>query len=423
MRYIYSFILYLALPFILLRLWWKSRKLLAYKQRWAERLAYIPNFSQQRNIWIHSVSVGETIAAILLARAILRRHPDMHIVITTMTPTGSDMASRHASEHIHHVYVPYDLPDAVKRFLKRVRPKLIIVMETELWPNMLHYSAKQHIPILLANARLSPRSAKGYRYIKQLTRNMLNCIQLIAAQTQEDAKRFIALGADPQKVINAGSIKFDTEIPKDLVQQGKFLRASWDVERPVWIAASTHPGEDEIILDAFTKIREVLPTTLLILVPRHPERFKDVANLCQQRKFSVVKRSQGQPCSINTSIFLGDSLGELFLFYSASDVAFVGGSLVSVGGHNLLEPAALGLPVVTGPHLFNFAEISRLLSEAKAAQIVHDENELAISLIQLLQDSRLRKEMGEKGHHVVEQNRGALEKHLKWIDQQLINLQ
>lgn len=423
MRYIYSFILYLALPFILLRLWWKSRKLLAYKQRWRERLGYIPTFHQSDMIWIHSVSVGETIAAILLARALLRRHPKLHITITTMTPTGSDMASRHANERIHHVYVPYDLPDAVQRFLARVQPKLIIVMETELWPNMLHYSAKQQIPILLANARLSPRSAKGYQYIRRFTRNMLNCIQLIAAQTQEDARRFIALGADPGKVIVAGSIKFDTEIPKDLVQQGKFLRASWDVERPVWIAASTHPGEDEIILDAFAKIREVLPTTLLILVPRHPERFKDVANLCQQRKFSVVKRSQGQPCSINTDVFLGDSLGELFLYYSASDVAFVGGSLVSVGGHNLLEPAALSLPIVTGPYLFNFTEISRLLKEADAARIIHNENELALLMIELLQDFLLRKEMGERGHNVVEQNRGALEKHLSWIDAQLINLQ
>lgn len=420
MRYIYSFILYLAFPFIFLRLWWKSRKLSAYKHRWLERLGFITPLASTNNIWIHSVSVGETVVAIRLARAIQEYQPQVNILITTMTPTGSDMVKRQQNPSFQHVYVPYDLPGAVKRFLKAVRPKLIVIMETELWPNILYYAHKQKIPILLANARLSARSAKGYRYVQHFSQSMLNCIDLIAAQTQEDAERFISLGAKKDKLMIAGSIKFDTDIPKDLVQQGKFLRASQDVARPVWIAASTHSGEDELILDAFSIVRQTLPTTLLILVPRHPERFKDVARLCQQRGFTVTKRSQGQPVAIDTQIFLGDSLGELFLYYAASDVAFVGGSLVATGGHNLLEPAALGLPVLTGPHLFNFTEISRLLSDAGAIKIVQNSNELAQQLITLLQNPASQKSMGEKGQQVVEQNRGALQKHLAWIESRIL---
>lgn len=419
MRYLYSFLLYLILPFILLRLWWKARRLPAYRHRWWERLGFIKPITEPFSIWIHGVSVGETIAAIPLMQELHQRFPQYAIVMTTMTPTGSELASKQIMDKIYHVYIPYDLPDSVARFIHRIRPKLAIIMETELWPNILHQLAKNNIPVMLANARLSARSAKGYRYISGLTHTLLNHIHFIAAQTAEDARRFISLGANAENVQVTGSIKFDTQIPHDMVLQGKLLRASWDIDRPVWIAASTHAGEDEKILNAFATVRKKLPTTLLILVPRHPERFHSVETLCIQKGYNVIKRREGLPCLIDTDIFLGDSLGELFLYYAASDVAFVGGSLVAVGGHNLLEPAALGLPIISGHHLFNFTEISRLLYEADALIIVHKEQELAQAVIHLLQDNMLRKKMGEHGAKVVEKNRGALQKHLQWIDEHL----
>jgi 3-deoxy-D-manno-octulosonic-acid transferase len=336
-----------------------------------------------------------------------------------MTPTGSDMVRRHQDSRIHHAYVPYDLPGALARFLKRVQPKLIIIMETELWPNTLHLAQKQQIPVMLANARLSARSARGYSYIRSLTRKMLSSIHLIAAQSQEDADRFIKLGALPNRVCVFGSIKFDMQTPKDLIQQGKLLRASWDIDRPVWIAASTHQKEEEIILQAFKKIRQKLPTALLILVPRHPERFKEVAQLCLEENFNLVKRSEGIPCSVDTAIFLGDTLGELFLYYAAADVAFVAGSLIPIGGHNLLEPAALELPVISGPHLANFNEISKLLKDADALRIVQNEQELAEQVIYLLMQTKERQRLGQNAKHVVEANRGAVTKHLAWIETQL----
>lgn len=419
-RYLYSFILYLILPFILLRLWWKSRKLPAYKTRWLERLGYGPVLNSKTPVlWIHAVSVGESIAALVLAKELLKQHPQLSLMLTTMTPTGSDMVMRYQDPRIHHSYVPYDLPVAITRFLKRVRPKLIIIMETELWPNTLHLAQKEKIPLMLANARLSARSARGYSYIRWLTRKMLRSIHLIAAQSQEDADRFIKLGALADHVQVYGSIKFDMQAPKDLIQQGKLLRASWDIDRPVWIAASTHQREEEIILQAFKLIRQKLQTALLILVPRHPERFKDVAQLCIDENFNIIKRSQGIPCSVDTDIFLGDSLGELFLYYAAADVAFVAGSLIPIGGHNLLEPAALGLAVISGPYLSNFNEISKLLKNADALRIVNNHHELAEQVIYLLTQNQERQRLGQNSKQVVEANRGAVAKHLAWIEQQL----
>ncbi|HVV68463.1 MAG TPA: lipid IV(A) 3-deoxy-D-manno-octulosonic acid transferase [Gammaproteobacteria bacterium] len=419
MRYLYSLLFYLSTPAIFLRLWWKGRKLPGYRQRWAERLGFIQSMAADGCIWLHAVSVGELIAARPLITSLQARYPQLTLVITNMTASGSGLAAQLAGERLRYYYVPYDMPDVVNRFLNRTRPRLAIIMETELWPNLLHYTSKRKIPILLANARLSGKSAQGYQHIAMLVKPMLQKISVIAAQTQEDAKRFKALGADPARTLVWGNMKFDVKTPLDLVEKGQALRASWGQRRPTLIAASTHAGEEEQILQAFTELRKTWPTSLLILVPRHPDRFDEVAVLCQKRGFSTIRRSQGQACTPETQIFLGDSLGELFLYYAAADVAFVGGSLVAVGGHNLLEPAALGLPIVTGPQLFNFTEIYHLLQQVNAVICVNNEKELATTWSALLEDEAKRIQMGEQARMVVETNRGAVEKHLDYIATQM----
>ena len=421
MRYLYSLTFYLLFPMILLRLWWKGLKVPAYRQRLKERLGFFPTLPEPGCIWIHAVSLGEMIIAIPIINALKKRYPHLKFLITTMTVTGSGLASKQVNDELSHVYVPYDLPGVVQRFLNRVQPRMLIIMETELWPNLLHYTASRKIPILLANARLSERSARGYRFIPALTRQMLLNINLIAAQTKEDAERFNRLGADSKRVAVVGNVKFDTPVPMELVEQGYALRRSWMGSRPTVIAASTHAGEEEKILKAFSELIKTFPEALLILVPRHPERFEEVALLCKKCGYSVVRRSENQPCNMETQVFLGDSLGELFLYYAASDVAFVGGSLVPIGGHNLLEPAALGLPIISGPHIFNFARISKLLQEADALVWVDDEKSLAKIWSELLSDEFRRTEMGKRGMGVLEGNRGALQRHLDSIAELLFS--
>ncbi len=419
MRYLYSLIFYLGMPAIFLRLWWKGRKSPGYRQRWGERLGFINALTAENCIWLHAVSVGELIAAKPLINNLRQRYPQQTLVITSMTVSGSVLAGQLAGDKVCCFYVPYDMPAVVKRFLDRTRPCLAIIMETELWPNLIHYTAQRKIPILLANARLSAQSATGYQRIAKLLKPMLQQISTIAAQTAEDARRFISLGADPERTLVWGNMKFDVKVPVELVDKGHLLRSSWGERRPTVIAASTHAGEEEQILQAFAELRKSWPTCLLMLVPRHPDRFNEVAVLCQRRGFSTVRRSDSVPCSAETQVFLGDSLGELFLYYAAADVAFVGGSFVTVGGHNLLEPAALGLPIVTGPQLFNFTEIFNLLEQAEAIVQVNDAKGLAETWSALLGDEIGSRGMGERARAVVEKNRGSLERHLDYIATQL----
>lgn len=420
MHHIYNFLIYLLSPLLLVRLWWRGRRYSAYRKRWAERFGVFKTPVINNSIWVHAVSYGESVAAESLIKKLQQHYPKKIIVVTTMTPTGSERMVTTFGNSIFHVYVPYDFPDAAARFLNHIHPQLAIIMETELWPNILHQCAKRNIPILLANARLSAKSLHGYRMIRRLTTTMLNCITMIAAQTQTDADRFLQLGADAKKTIVTGSIKFDFNVPTALVHEGRALRHSWDIDRPAWIAASTHPGEEEKILEVFALIRKKLPNTLLILVPRHPERFDEVATLCQEKNYQIIRRSEGKPCRIDTDIFIGDSMGELFLFYAAADVAFVGGSLVPVGGHNLLEPAAIGLATITGPHFFNSTEITLMLEKQSAITVVNNEQELADTTIALLQNEKLRNQQGAYGQEIVKQNRGALEKHLQWIERYIV---
>src|SRR3990167_8790303 len=385
MRIIYTIIYYLIMPFILIRLLWRSRHTTGYRKRWNERFGYITQQNtHNKNIWIHAVSVGETIAAIPLVKALIKQyHPQYHFIVTTTTPTGSALVTQHLNNQVTHVYAPFDVPSAVARFLRRANITLCVIMETELWPNLLTMCKKQNIPIMLANGRLSERSSLRYQLIPSLTKHMLSTYHTVATQGVLDGERYLQLGLDPKKLVITGNIKFDIEIPDQLIQQGKDIREEIGIDRRVLIAASTHDGEEIIILNALKKIRREIPTLFLILAPRHPDRFQKAADLCAQMQFNIATRSRHAAMTEKTDILLVDTIGELQMIYAAADIAFVGGSLAPIGGHNLIEPAALGLPILTGPHLHNFTEISKLLQHAGAAQIVSNATEIADAVIAL----------------------------------------
>lgn len=416
MRRIYNFIFYLILPLILLRLLWKSYKLPAYRKRWPERLGFLRINPLNESIWLHAVSLGETNAALPLIKSLKARYPDTNIVVTVMTPTGSARIKEVFGDSVLHFYVPYDYSGAVNRFLNYINPRLLIIMEKELWPNILHYCEKRRIPVMLANAIVSKHSLSGYRKIKTLTKNMLKNVNIIAAQTQLDAQRFIYLGAEPGKVKVIGNIKFDITIPEGLIDKAKELRAALGANRNIWVAGSTHQGEEEKILQAHQKIKQFLPNTLLILVPRHPERFSEITELAKKQGFNVMRRSEQQAYNSETDILIGDTMGELLLFYAASDVAVVCGSFMpGIGGHNLLEPAALNIPVISGIFLDNCSEISQLLENAEALIKVNNVEELADAIIKLLKDPLLREKQSAAGFSVVARNRGVLNKLMDFI--------
>ena len=414
----YSLLLYLLTPLVLLRLAWRGIRAPAYWRRWGERFAWLPPVAAVPRIWIHAVSVGEAQAALPLVQALRERHPGHRLLITTTTPTGSARVRALFGDGVEHVYLPYDLPGAARRFLATFQPALALIMETELWPNLFHACRQRDIPLLVLNARLSERSLRGYRHMAALSRATLADIRWLAVQGESDARRFLSLGADPGQVRVCGSIKFDVHLPASLREEAEVLRRSFGVERPVWIAASTHEGEDEQVLEAFRRLRtaDAHPHALLVLVPRHPERFAAVASLCRAAGHRLVERSSGLPCTPDTDIYLGDTMGELPMLMAATDVVFMGGSLVPTGGHNMLEPAALGLPVVFGPHVFNFEEISARLLEAGAARQVRDAAGLAAVVTEWLADANARHEVGERGRVFVEDNRGARERMLALIE-------
>lgn len=405
-RTLYSALLYLTTPLVLARLLLRSRRAPAYRRRWAERFALIPP-AADRPIWIHAVSVGETIAAVPLIERLLKEHPRIPIVITTTTPTGSERVRALLGERVRHCYAPYDLPDVVARFFRRIRPRLVIIMETEIWPNWLAAARGRGIPVVLANARLSARSATGYRRMACLLRPTLGAFHTIAAQSEADARRFRALGAPAQRVRISGNVKFDLEISAACIAAGRKLRAALGPQRPVWIAASTHQGEETLVLEAQRAIRAHLPQALLILVPRHPERFEAVAALCHRRGILAARRSAADNVRPATQVYLADTMGELPQLYAVADVAFVGGSLVPVGGHNVLEPAALGLPVLVGPHVFNCAEIIARLEAAQGLVRVADAASLAQAVAGLLASEQRRRTLGERARQQVRANKGA----------------
>lgn len=407
MRSVYTLILYLLTPIALLRLIWRGRRAPAYWQRWGERFGFITATEGAAPIWVHAVSVGEVQAAVPLLRALSKRYPDVPLLVTTTTPTGSEQVQNLFEGRVRHVYMPYDLPGAVRRFLDSARPRLALIMETEIWPNLYHACSQRNIPVLLVNARLSARSAAGYRRVHRLTAATLGCLRGIAAQDRADAERLVELGAPPERVKVTGSIKFDMQVPASLTERAAVLRRDWGVQRPIWIAASTHEGEDELVLDAHRQIRARYPHALLVLVPRHPERFARVAALCREQGWNTVLRSEQVPTPTSAAVFVGDSMGELLLFFAAADVAFIGGSLIPHGGHNPLEASAQRVPVLFGPYMFNFELIAKLLLEAGAAREVGDSGQLADSVMNWLADPAARNIAGERGAAVVEANKGA----------------
>ncbi len=419
-RIIYSLLLYLAVPLVLLKMYFRGRKAPAYHKRWGERFAWIKAIPEDKPvIWVHSVSVGETIASAPMVKQLMVLYSNHQFVVTTMTPTGSDRVKALYGNTVHHVYCPYDLPDVQNRFLNRIRPSLALMVETELWPNTIAACHKRKIPVVIANARLSEKSAKGYGKLGGLTRRMMQQITLVACQNKADGERFKQLGLADQQLKITGSVKFDITVAPEIHTQAKALRNSWESEaggkRNILIAASTHQGEDEQILAAFKQILLQNPNTLLVLVPRHPERFHQVFQLIEKSNLSAIRHSQTSETSPNTQVVLGDTMGELMKLYATADVAFVGGSLIESGGHNMLEPAALGIPVLSGPSIFNFHEISQELVNSGGMKLVQSVDELAHQTSELLASPELRETMGQSGKVFVESNRGALLKVLNIV--------
>ena len=408
-RTLYSLLFHLLLPIIAGRLAWRAWRAPAYGRRIGERFALGLPAMRTGGIWVHAVSLGESIAAAPLIRELLVRYPGLPITVTSMTPTGSERIQALFGDKIQHCYLPYDLPWACARFFRHIQPRLALIMETELWPNHIHQCAKRGVPVVLANARLSERSAHGYARFAKLTAPMLAELSLIAAQTEAEAERFRLLGARHGCVEVTGSIKFDLSVDAQLQVRASQLRDEWGAtQRPVWIAASTHAGEDEIILAAHRQLLASFPQALLILVPRHPERFASVFELCKREGFASVRRSQGEAVTAQTQVLLGDTLGELLFLYALADLAFVGGSLVENGGHNLLEPAALGKPLLSGPHLFNFLEIAAQLRSAGDLLQVQDAAELQEQLQRLFAEPQQAAQMAMAGLAVLRANQGAL---------------
>ncbi|TKI04028.1 lipid IV(A) 3-deoxy-D-manno-octulosonic acid transferase [Martelella alba] len=407
---IYNIIIYLIQPLVWIRLLWRSRKAPAYRRRWAERYGFCANKVKPDGIMLHSVSVGETLAAIPLVRALRHRYPFLPITVTTMTPTGSERVQSALGKDVQHVYLPYDLPGAMNRFLDQVNPKLVIIMETELWPNLIKALYQRKIPLVVANARLSARSAKGYLRFGKFFGGIMRKITLIAAQNEEDGERFLSLGLKRNQLAVTGSLKFDISVTPALAARALTLRRQWASRRPVWIATSTHEGEEALLLQAHRQLLTEFPGLLLILVPRHPERFQIAKDMAQKAGFSLITRSSGDVPSAETQVVIGDTMGELMLLYGIADLAFVGGSLVERGGHNPLEAAAHAIPVLMGPHTFNFRDICAKLTEAGGLITVTDVPSLVKEITTMLTDEDYRLYYGRHAVEVLRQNQGALQR-------------
>jgi 3-deoxy-D-manno-octulosonic-acid transferase len=403
---LYRLALLLAVPLIPLRLLWRGRRERGYWQHWGERLAIEPVHATGA-LWIHAVSVGEMRAAQPLIAALRAAHPDVPLLLTCMTPTGRATAESLYGDFAHIAYLPYDYAWLARRFLRRTRPRVGILMETELWPNLIRAAARESVPLMLANARLSARSARGYARLPALTRASLAHIQCVAAQGEADAARLTALGAHAVTVV--GNLKFDITPPAEQLALGTAWRTRWG-PRPVLLAASTREGEEAALLRAFAAAAPA--AVLLVLVPRHPQRFDTVAALIESAGLSYQRRSALDESALNpqTRVLLGDSLGELFAYYAACDVAFVGGSLMPLGGQNLIEAASVGRPVLVGPHTFNFEEATRLAVGAGAALRIDDVDALLANALALLDDAPARARMAEAGLAFAARHRGAAQR-------------
>ncbi len=408
MQFIYSALFYFLAPLILLRLLWRSIKAPAYRYRWRERFALYPQALPQHVIWFHAVSVGESEALFPLLKKIQQHHPEAKLLVTTTTPTGSARVQAVMKDTVTHVYLPYDMPDVVQRFIGHFKPTLAVIMETEIWPNLYTCCGQHHIPLYLINARLSERSARGYQKISQFVRSTLDNVSIIATQTQDDAQRFVSLGAKTDAIKVMGNIKFDISVPEITLADGHQLKNTLFVNRFVWVIASTHKEEEAIFITLYQHIKLQIPELLLLLVPRHPERFIEVKRLCEQKQLKTVSRTSGEPVTQATDVYLVDTMGELKMIYAASDIAFVGGSMVPTGGHNILEAVAVGVPVLFGPYMSNFKEIARgILNQQAAIQCV-DNDAIVQSVLSLYHQPNERLELVAKGQVFLKQNQGAI---------------
>ncbi|HFQ4975240.1 TPA: lipid IV(A) 3-deoxy-D-manno-octulosonic acid transferase [Vibrio vulnificus] len=408
-RLLYTLLLALVAPLLLFGLYRSKPNKPKFGQRWKEHFGITPKLDgQNQPLWIHAVSVGESLAAIPLIKAIKEKTPDQVIVVTTTTSTGAEQIAK-LGNLVEHRYMPIDFAFAVRGFLKAINPAKMLIIETELWPNTLATVHKANIPVIVVNARLSEKSKQNYAKVQSLFNLIHPCLSKVLCQSQADADRFAKLGVPTSKLSVTGSIKFDIHISDEIKRQGVELRTLLGQQRPVWIAASTHKGEDEQVLDAHRQVLETHPNALLILVPRHPERFDSVFELCQTQGFETVRRTQTNTIADSTQVYLGDTMGEMLILLGAADVCFMGGSLVGdkVGGHNVLEPAALGVPVITGPSCYNFKEITIALEQAKGI-IVAESSLLGRKTQLLLSNSNEQTRMADAALKVVQKNQGAL---------------
>ncbi|HCH2419158.1 TPA: lipid IV(A) 3-deoxy-D-manno-octulosonic acid transferase [Vibrio parahaemolyticus] len=417
-RIIYTALLALASPFLLLGLYKSKPNKPKFGGRWKEHFGITPQLkTHQRPIWIHAVSVGESIAATPLIKELKQQYPEQPIVVTTTTSTGAEQIAK-LGDLVEHRYMPIDFGFAVKSFLKAIQPEKMLIIETELWPNTLHVVKQANVPITVVNARLSEKSCQNYAKVQWLFNQLHPCLTQVLCQTDSDAERFERLGVNKEKLSVTGSIKFDIQISDHVKLQGKALRAQLGKDRPVWIAASTHKGEDEQVLEAHKQILESHPNALLILVPRHPERFDDVFALCKKQGFETVRRTEKQPAENTTQIYLGDTMGEMLVLIGAADICFMGGSLIGdkVGGHNVLEPAALGVPVITGPSYYNFQDLVAKMLHKKVIKLIESPNEMSLEVEAMFQDALAKRVVQENLLSFVKDNVGALTKTIRCIE-------
>ena len=407
MRYVYNVLLYLLLPLVLTRLIWRSLRLPGYRRRIKERFGNVPRIETRKPIiWIHAVSVGEVQATRPLIDRIRLEYPAYLILVTTYTPTGAETVEQVFADSVIHRFVPFDLPVAVSRFISRISPEFLIVMETEIWPNLFRICNQKNIPVILVNARLSESSLRGYMYIRSLIKQTLEQCAMILAQTKEDAQRFGKLGVDGEKLYVAGNLKFDCILEPDL-NECVTINGQVSGRAHVWIAASTHDKEEEIILAAHRGILDEYPDCLLIIAPRHPERSGGIFRMAERAGFEVMLDSTGSDRTGNTQVYILDVIGKLPPYYAVSDIAFIGGSLVPVGGHNMLEPASLGIPVLTGPYTHNFTGVLQGLIQCGAARVVMNADDVTNLVKANFRDENMRLEAGESGKKYVEKNRGG----------------
>ena len=417
MKFIYTGLFYLLVPFVLLRLYWRGFKAPEYRKRWKERLAFYPAIKYPKDvIWVHAVSVGEAEAVFPLIKLLQNKYKSADFLVTTTTPTGSKRVQSVLGDSVSHVYLPYDLPCVISRFLKIFQPKIALFMEKEIWPNLYGQCSGGNIPIIIINARLSAQSAEGYKKIPALVKPALSNLAWIATQTKEDRNRFIEIGAVDNRISVEGNLKFDQKIESDLFRQAYELKNQLFVGRFVLIVASTHVGEEAVFVELYSKLKRRIPEILLMIVPRHPERFIAVQTLAENNQLKTRLRSQNDLCPADTDVYLIDTMGELKLFYGTADICFVGGSLVPVGGHNILEPALMNIPIMFGPHMHNFKAIAENMLALDAVIQCENAGAVFVSVMALYNNPEIKVRMVNKSKEFVKDNLGAIERVAGLVD-------